>query len=184
MKCGWAKDVHCFCPPDPPDHELRGSAGRPGLCPGQGALPGTQPSNPLRLHWRHRGETARWLPAVLAVPRSLRQDGRPPLQRESGKKIRKEKKTTIPDWQPLRSFRVGALRPGSCSSSRPSTMFFFQVDMEINGEPVDLHMKLGDNGEAFFVQEMENDQVELGPPKFLRVANSFRWSCSPNVFKN
>lgn len=34
-----------------------------------------------------------------------------------------------------------------------------QVDMEINGEPVDLHMKLGDNGEAFFVQETENDQV-------------------------
>ncbi|XP_061668575.1 phosphatidate phosphatase LPIN1 [Syngnathoides biaculeatus] len=32
------------------------------------------------------------------------------------------------------------------------------VDMEINGEPVDLHMKLGDNGEAFFVQEMENNQ--------------------------
>lgn len=35
----------------------------------------------------------------------------------------------------------------------------FQVDMEINGEPVDLHMKLGDNGEAFFVRETENDQV-------------------------
>uniref|UniRef100_A0A8C0J3S0 Lipin N-terminal domain-containing protein n=1 Tax=Chelonoidis abingdonii TaxID=106734 RepID=A0A8C0J3S0_CHEAB len=33
------------------------------------------------------------------------------------------------------------------------------VDIEINGEPVDLHMKLGDNGEAFFVQEMDNDQV-------------------------
>lgn len=32
--------------------------------------------------------------------------------------------------------------------------------MEINGEPVDLHMKLGDNGEAFFVQEMENNQVQ------------------------
>ncbi|XP_037101049.1 phosphatidate phosphatase LPIN1 isoform X3 [Syngnathus acus] len=32
------------------------------------------------------------------------------------------------------------------------------VDIEINGEPVDLHMKLGDNGEAFFVQEMENNQ--------------------------
>ncbi|XP_069813830.1 phosphatidate phosphatase LPIN2 isoform X2 [Dendropsophus ebraccatus] len=35
------------------------------------------------------------------------------------------------------------------------------IDIEINGEPVDLHMKLGDNGEAFFVQETEeeNDQV-------------------------
>lgn len=37
--------------------------------------------------------------------------------------------------------------------------FFFQVDIEINGESVDLHMKLGDNGEAFFVQETDNDQV-------------------------
>ncbi|XP_057598489.1 phosphatidate phosphatase LPIN1 isoform X2 [Hippopotamus amphibius kiboko] len=32
------------------------------------------------------------------------------------------------------------------------------VDIEINGESVDLHMKLGDNGEAFFVQEADNDQ--------------------------
>ncbi|XP_029005611.2 zgc:123305 [Betta splendens] len=30
------------------------------------------------------------------------------------------------------------------------------VDIEINGEAVDLHMKLGDNGEAFFVEENEN----------------------------
>lgn len=37
----------------------------------------------------------------------------------------------------------------------------FQVDIEINGEAVDLHMKLGDNGEAFFVQEMDNDQVRV-----------------------
>ncbi|XP_076146568.1 phosphatidate phosphatase LPIN2-like isoform X2 [Alosa pseudoharengus] len=29
------------------------------------------------------------------------------------------------------------------------------VDIEVNGEPVDLHMKLGDSGEAFFVQEAE-----------------------------
>ncbi|XP_057678802.1 phosphatidate phosphatase LPIN1 [Corythoichthys intestinalis] len=35
------------------------------------------------------------------------------------------------------------------------------VDMEINGEPVDLHMKLGDNGEAFFVREMENNREAL-----------------------
>uniref|UniRef100_A0A7N8WLJ7 phosphatidate phosphatase n=1 Tax=Mastacembelus armatus TaxID=205130 RepID=A0A7N8WLJ7_9TELE len=39
------------------------------------------------------------------------------------------------------------------------------VDMEINGEPVDLHMKLGDNGEAFFVQETENDQEVV--PSYL-----------------
>ncbi len=35
----------------------------------------------------------------------------------------------------------------------------FQVDIEINGESVDLHMKLGDNGEAFFVEENENMEV-------------------------
>ncbi|KAM9704502.1 phosphatidate phosphatase LPIN1 isoform 2-T2 [Menidia menidia] len=39
------------------------------------------------------------------------------------------------------------------------------VDMEINGEPVDLHMKLGDNGEAFFVQETKNDQEVV--PSYL-----------------
>lgn len=33
------------------------------------------------------------------------------------------------------------------------------MDIEINGEPVDLHMKLGDNGEAFFVEENENTGV-------------------------
>lgn len=36
---------------------------------------------------------------------------------------------------------------------------YFQVDIEINGEPVDLHMKLGDNGEAFFVEENESLEV-------------------------
>ncbi|XP_043398191.1 phosphatidate phosphatase LPIN1 isoform X4 [Chelonia mydas] len=35
------------------------------------------------------------------------------------------------------------------------------VDIEINGESVDLHMKLGDNGEAFFVQEMDNGQSAI-----------------------
>lgn len=29
-----------------------------------------------------------------------------------------------------------------------------QVDIEINGEVVDLHMKLGEAGEAFFVQQV------------------------------
>uniref|UniRef100_A0AAQ4RL55 phosphatidate phosphatase n=1 Tax=Gasterosteus aculeatus aculeatus TaxID=481459 RepID=A0AAQ4RL55_GASAC len=32
------------------------------------------------------------------------------------------------------------------------------VDIEINGESVDLHMKLGDNGEAFFVEQNENNR--------------------------
>lgn len=35
------------------------------------------------------------------------------------------------------------------------------VDIEINGEPVDLHMKLGDNGEAFFVEEHEDLESEV-----------------------
>ncbi|XP_025932596.1 phosphatidate phosphatase LPIN3 [Apteryx rowi] len=35
------------------------------------------------------------------------------------------------------------------------------VDIEINGEPVDLHMKLGDNGEAFFVQESEENEGNI-----------------------
>uniref|UniRef100_A0ABI7XPR9 phosphatidate phosphatase n=1 Tax=Felis catus TaxID=9685 RepID=A0ABI7XPR9_FELCA len=39
------------------------------------------------------------------------------------------------------------------------------VDIEINGESVDLHMKLGDNGEAFFVQETESDQEVI--PMYL-----------------
>ncbi|XP_033846655.1 phosphatidate phosphatase LPIN1-like isoform X2 [Periophthalmus magnuspinnatus] len=39
------------------------------------------------------------------------------------------------------------------------------VDIEINGESVALHMKLGDNGEAFFVEEMENDQEVV--PSYL-----------------
>ncbi|KAF4083815.1 hypothetical protein AMELA_G00121690 [Ameiurus melas] len=36
------------------------------------------------------------------------------------------------------------------------------VDIEINGEPVSLHMKLGENGEAFFVRETESD-MEVVP---------------------
>lgn len=34
-----------------------------------------------------------------------------------------------------------------------------QVDIEINGEPVSLQMKLGENGEAFFVKETESNEV-------------------------
>ncbi|XP_072735204.1 phosphatidate phosphatase LPIN3 [Ciconia boyciana] len=37
------------------------------------------------------------------------------------------------------------------------------VDIEINGEPVDLHMKLGDNGEAFFIQESEENEGSIPP---------------------
>uniref|UniRef100_A0A8C1UHJ5 phosphatidate phosphatase n=1 Tax=Cyprinus carpio TaxID=7962 RepID=A0A8C1UHJ5_CYPCA len=41
------------------------------------------------------------------------------------------------------------------------------VDIEINGEPVDLHMKLGENGEAFFVKETEDDQVHPCKPLYF-----------------
>ncbi|KAG8442144.1 hypothetical protein GDO86_011080 [Hymenochirus boettgeri] len=39
------------------------------------------------------------------------------------------------------------------------------IDIEINGVQVDLHMKLGDNGEAFFVQETEEENEEV--PAYL-----------------
>ncbi|CAI9602132.1 unnamed protein product [Staurois parvus] len=39
------------------------------------------------------------------------------------------------------------------------------VDIEINGECVDLHMKLGDNGEAFFVEETEGNEESI--PSYL-----------------
>ncbi|XP_077315190.1 phosphatidate phosphatase LPIN3-like isoform X2 [Lithobates pipiens] len=32
------------------------------------------------------------------------------------------------------------------------------VDIEVNGEPVDLQMRLGENGEAFFIQELEENE--------------------------
>ncbi|XP_070588972.1 phosphatidate phosphatase LPIN1 isoform X2 [Erythrolamprus reginae] len=35
------------------------------------------------------------------------------------------------------------------------------VDIEINGESVDLHMKLGDNGEAFFVEETDGKEEAI-----------------------
>ncbi|KAJ8322304.1 hypothetical protein KUTeg_000775 [Tegillarca granosa] len=39
------------------------------------------------------------------------------------------------------------------------------VDIEINGEPVDLQMKLGDSGEAFFVTELEEPAEDI--PAYL-----------------
>jgi phosphatidate phosphatase LPIN len=40
---------------------------------------------------------------------------------------------------------------------------FFKVDIEVNGEPVDIHMKLGESGEAFFVEEVPEDDSEILP---------------------
>lgn len=39
--------------------------------------------------------------------------------------------------------------------------FSYQVDIEINGDPVDIHMKLGESGEAFFVEECLEDEEEI-----------------------
>ncbi len=35
------------------------------------------------------------------------------------------------------------------------------VDIEINGEPVDLHMELGDAGEAYFIEKLYDSQEDL-----------------------
>lgn len=32
-----------------------------------------------------------------------------------------------------------------------------KVDLELNGEPLNIHMKLGESGEAFFVEEVGED---------------------------
>lgn len=38
-----------------------------------------------------------------------------------------------------------------------------QVDIEVNGEPVNIHMKLGESGEAFFVQECREHDLDKLP---------------------
>lgn len=47
------------------------------------------------------------------------------------------------------------------------------MDIEINGEPVNLHMKLGDNGEAFFVEENEDSEVILSLFKYVYSVGSY-----------
>uniref|UniRef100_A0A8D3CQV7 phosphatidate phosphatase n=1 Tax=Scophthalmus maximus TaxID=52904 RepID=A0A8D3CQV7_SCOMX len=59
------------------------------------------------------------------------------------------------------------------------------IDIEINGEPVELHMKLGDNGEAFFVQETEEHYVSfmqyvMKMKLFTRGNSSYLCTFSPN----
>ncbi|XP_053814776.1 phosphatidate phosphatase LPIN3 isoform X2 [Vidua chalybeata] len=49
------------------------------------------------------------------------------------------------------------------------------VDIEINGKPVDLHMKLGNNGEAFFVEELEEHEGSI--PCFLCTSPIFKKRC-------
>ncbi|XP_041103780.1 phosphatidate phosphatase LPIN2-like [Polyodon spathula] len=57
------------------------------------------------------------------------------------------------------------------------------IDIEINGEPVELHMKLGDNGEAFFVQETE-EKNEIVPAHLatspIPTEVQMFWNLDPN----
>ncbi|NXF24720.1 LPIN3 phosphatase, partial [Rhodinocichla rosea] len=53
------------------------------------------------------------------------------------------------------------------------------VDIEINGEPVDLHMKLGDNGEAFFVEELEEHEGSI--PFFLCTSPICKERCTKDA---
>uniref|UniRef100_A0AAX7UND6 phosphatidate phosphatase n=1 Tax=Astatotilapia calliptera TaxID=8154 RepID=A0AAX7UND6_ASTCA len=61
------------------------------------------------------------------------------------------------------------------------------VDIEINGESVDLHMKLGDNGEAFFVEENENMEVTSDSELMVKTQESagpqmqWNWGGFPTV---
>lgn len=45
--------------------------------------------------------------------------------------------------------------------NNPFSNFYEKVDIEINGQPVNLYMKLGDNGEAFFVEETNEEEVRI-----------------------
>ncbi|XP_072259839.1 phosphatidate phosphatase LPIN3-like isoform X2 [Pyxicephalus adspersus] len=59
--------------------------------------------------------------------------------------------------QPDGSFRSSPfhVRFGKLGILRSAEM---AVDIEVNGEPVDLQMRLGENGEAFFIQELEENE--------------------------
>nr|QYV43132.1 lipid metabolism-related protein [Colaphellus bowringi] len=56
------------------------------------------------------------------------------------------------------------------------------VDIEINGEPQEIHMKLGESGEAFFVEELEDDD-ENDIPDHL-ATSPIPVSEFENLFKN
>lgn len=73
--------------------------------------------------------------------------------------------------------KPGSLRHASPRSAHVSAVFVSsQVDIEINGEPVSLHMKLGDNGEAFFVEENEDFEVCLDDCEFSNLScNVLLW---------
>ncbi|MCI4377600.1 hypothetical protein PGIGA_G00205420 [Pangasianodon gigas] len=58
------------------------------------------------------------------------------------------------------------------------------IDIEVNGSPVDLHMKLGDNGEAFFVQETRHADVShLTESTFGNRPRQMLWICRASKLK-
>lgn len=67
----------------------------------------------------------------------------------------------------LNSLYFSFLSPSLCAcidnNDRRKQQTNKQVDIEVNGEPVDIHMKLGESGEAFFVEEIADDDYEQLP---------------------
>ena len=59
-----------------------------------------------------------------------------------------------------------------------SLVFLTQVYIEVNGEDIPLRMKLGENGEAFFVEETDETEVikeniwDLGDSDYYRLCSS------------
>ena len=51
-----------------------------------------------------------------------------------------------------------------------SNLFYIQVDIEVNEVPVNIHMKLDDNGAAYFVEVVDSDEEEedIPPSKSAR----------------
>lgn len=154
-------DIFLYCVSAVTDHELCGSVGGSGVCAGQGAVQGPQPCHPVRVHRRHCGAAARWLPSVLPLPRPLRQDGGASFTRESGTAdgFMSHHSTVSHHWIQQINKKMWTCGEASCEP-RSSVL---QVDIEVNGEPVSLQMKLGENGEAFFVKETENTLVSNDP---------------------
>uniref|UniRef100_A0A672N3T4 phosphatidate phosphatase n=1 Tax=Sinocyclocheilus grahami TaxID=75366 RepID=A0A672N3T4_SINGR len=75
----------------------------------------------------------------------------------------------------IRISNPASLRRAAPRSAHVTAVFVPpQVDIEINGEPVSLHMKLGDNGEAFFVEENEDFEVCLDDCEFSNLSCNTR----------
>ncbi|XP_050295672.1 phosphatidate phosphatase LPIN3 isoform X2 [Anthonomus grandis grandis] len=56
------------------------------------------------------------------------------------------------------------------------------VDIEINGHPLNIHMKLGESGEAFFVEELEEDEEDPVPEHLA--TSPIPVSEIENIFRN